>query len=224
MMQELIDALRQGALHVFRHRKAMLFVSPIRARPFKHDSASVSPSVAAIVAALGENPGIQRNHLLEKLPLAVAGELDEAEKKKLALAADLHWLISEGHVIEFNDGSLDLVRTKTHPPRIPAQVSSAAPNGSAESPASPDDSSEAPSTEKGSAEMERKIADSAPSVVAEESPAEIEEQEPAEAQMAGPVAPTVAEELGTAPENAAAPIDKESEIAVAPDTETLPEA
>ena len=147
MMQELIDALRQGALHVFRHRKAMLFVSPIRARPFKHDSASVSPSVAAIMATLGDNPGIHRNHLLEKLPLAVAGELAEAEKKKLALAADLHWLISEGHVIEFNDGSLDLVRTKTHPPRIPAQVSSAAPNGSAESPASPNDSSVLPLSE-----------------------------------------------------------------------------
>jgi hypothetical protein len=28
------------------------------------------------------------------------------------LASDLHWLISAGHVIEFNDGSLDLPRAK----------------------------------------------------------------------------------------------------------------
>lgn len=142
MMQELIDAFRRGGLHVFRHRKAMLFVSPVRARPFKHDSSSVSSSVAAIVAALGENPGIHRNHLLEKLPLDVAGEPDGAEKKKLALAADLHWLISEGHVIEFNDGSLDLVRTKTHAPKVPAQAGSAAINGSEESAANPNESND----------------------------------------------------------------------------------
>jgi hypothetical protein len=30
----------------------------------------------------------------------------------MTLASDLHWLISEGYVIEFNDGSLDLPRTK----------------------------------------------------------------------------------------------------------------
>ena len=37
MMQELIGALRETGLHIFRHRKAMLFVSPVRARPFSHD-------------------------------------------------------------------------------------------------------------------------------------------------------------------------------------------
>src|SRR5260370_13799547 len=37
---------------------------------------------------------------------------DEAERMKMALAADLRWLINEGYVIEFNDGSLDLPRAK----------------------------------------------------------------------------------------------------------------
>src|SRR5213079_2356483 len=49
MMQELIGAFRPAGLHVFRHRKAMLFVSPVRPRPFSHDSSSVSPSVARIL-------------------------------------------------------------------------------------------------------------------------------------------------------------------------------
>ncbi len=46
------------------------------------------------------------------------------EKKKLALASDLHWLIGEGHVIEFNDGALDLPRMKP-----PAAPQAANPNG-----------------------------------------------------------------------------------------------
>jgi hypothetical protein len=138
MMQELIGAFRQNALHIFRHRKGMLFVSPIRARPFQHDNSSVSSSIAAILATVSGNPGVNRKQLLEKLPPNEVGEPDVAEKRKLAIASDLHWLISEGHVIEFNDGALDLARTKA-----PA-VSAVTPNGSAEVSGLPDESSVTP--------------------------------------------------------------------------------
>ena len=40
---------------------------------------------------------------------------EDADRAKLALASDLLWLISSGHVIEFNDGSLDLPRPKAKP-------------------------------------------------------------------------------------------------------------
>jgi hypothetical protein len=51
--------------------------------------------------------------------LAPAGaEPADLEKAKMTLAPELHWLIREGYVIEFNDGSLDLPRTK--PPVAPA--------------------------------------------------------------------------------------------------------
>ena len=139
MMQELIGAFRQNALHIFRHRKGMLFVSPIRARPFQHDNSSVSSSIAAILATVSGNPGVNRKQLLEKLPPNEVGEPDAAEKRKLAIASDLHWLISEGHVIEFNDGALDLARTKA-----PAPVSAVTPNGSAEASVLPNESSVAP--------------------------------------------------------------------------------
>jgi len=143
MMQELIGAFRQAGLHVFRHRKGMLFVSPVRVRPFGHGNETVSPNVVAILQALTANPGITRKQLWEKLTPAKAseGQADEPaeagtekpaeapaperpegnedEQKKLALASDLHWLISEGHVIEFNDGALDLARTKTPQPPAP---------------------------------------------------------------------------------------------------------
>ncbi|HXM74779.1 MAG TPA: hypothetical protein VN904_05855, partial [Chthoniobacterales bacterium] len=49
MMQELAAQFRQAALHVFRHRRGMLFVSPIRVRPFVQDGAAISPLVKTIL-------------------------------------------------------------------------------------------------------------------------------------------------------------------------------
>jgi hypothetical protein len=111
MMQELAGRFRQSGLHVFRHRRGMLFVSPIRVRPFVHEQAGVSPSVNAILEAL--KAGTNRKQLFEKL--IGDGSTEDAEPRRLALASDLHWLISEGYIIEFNDGSLDLPRVKAKP-------------------------------------------------------------------------------------------------------------
>ncbi len=112
MMQELSNAFRQGALQIFRHRKSMLFVSSIRARPFNLSNSSLSSSVAAVLAALTDEPGINRKQLLEKLQPESGSDPEARERNKRALVSDLHWLISEGHVIEFNDGSLDVPRPK----------------------------------------------------------------------------------------------------------------
>ena len=111
MMQELSTRLRQGGLNIFRHRRGMLFVSPIRARVFSHESAGVSASINGILEKVTSTPGINRKQLSEQLAPAGADPAD-LERAKLPLASDLHWLVSEGYVIEFNDGSLDLPRTK----------------------------------------------------------------------------------------------------------------
>ena len=113
MMQELAKHFRDAGLQIFRHRRGMLFVSPIRARPFAHDQTSVSPQVRAILETLTANPRTSRKELAEKLLVNLA--TDDAESRKLGLASDLHWLISEGYVIEFNDGSLDFPRVKVKP-------------------------------------------------------------------------------------------------------------
>jgi hypothetical protein len=110
LMQELASRFRQDGLNVFRHRRGMLFVSPIRPRPFVHEHAGVSPSVNAILETLATTPGTNRKELLERLITDTASE--DAEQRKLALASDVDWLVSEGYVIEFNDGSLDLPRGK----------------------------------------------------------------------------------------------------------------
>jgi hypothetical protein len=112
MMQELAGRFRGAGLQIFRHRKGMLFVSPIRLKAI--DENAVSDSVRNILETLKASPRINRKELAEKL-IGPDSEAAEAEKTKLSLASDLHWMIREGHVIEFNDGSLDLPRAK--PPK-----------------------------------------------------------------------------------------------------------
>jgi hypothetical protein len=123
MMQELATRLRQAGLNIFRHRRGMLFVSPIRARVFSHKSSGVSASINAILEKVASTPGINRKQLAEQLAPAGAEPAD-LERAKLTLASDLHWLVSEGYVIEFNDSSLDLPRTK--PPVASAAENSVA--------------------------------------------------------------------------------------------------
>jgi hypothetical protein len=70
---------------------------------------------------LKASPRINRKEFAKKF-IGPDTDVAEAEKTKLALAADLHWMIREGHVIEFNDGSLDLPRAKP-PKKEPGEVS-----------------------------------------------------------------------------------------------------
>src|SRR5437773_1155977 len=113
MMQELATRFRQNQLHIFRHRRGMLFVSPLRVRAFVHEQAGVAQSVNSLLAAVSAGAGISRKQLFQKL--TGNGATEDAESRRLALASDLRWLINEGHVIEFNDGSLDLPRVKPRP-------------------------------------------------------------------------------------------------------------
>src|SRR5437667_7806608 len=124
MMQELASRFRQNGLQVFRHRRGMLFVSPIRLRAFVHEQAGVSPSVNAILETLSGAPGINRKQLFEKLLGASA--MEDTEPSRLALASDLRWLINVGYVIEFNDGSLDLPRGKSKPSQVLAAAEAGA--------------------------------------------------------------------------------------------------
>jgi len=135
MMQELAGRFRENGLQVFRHRRGMLFVSPIRVRAFVHEHAGVSASVNAILQALAGTPGINRKQLLANL--IGDGVVEDVEPRRLALASDLRWLINEGYVIEFNDGSLDLPRAKVSQQDAAAAVESAPKlsNGSTAEPA-----------------------------------------------------------------------------------------
>jgi len=124
IMQELANRFRQNGLHIFRHRRGMLFVSPIRVRAFVHEHAGVSPLVNAILEAVSGTAGINRKQLFETL--TGNGTSEDSEPRRLALASDLRWLINEGYVIEFNDGSLDRPRMKPKQPRESVEALAAA--------------------------------------------------------------------------------------------------
>jgi hypothetical protein len=124
IMQELSGRFREAGLNIFRHRRGMLFVTSVRVRPFTHEETSVSAHVQAILQTLGANPGMNRKDLADKILTDVPAE--NAEARKMELASDLRWLISEGNVIEFNDGSLDLPRVKVKPVVVAAATKSEA--------------------------------------------------------------------------------------------------
>ncbi len=144
MMQELTSGLRSAGLNIFRHKRGMLFVAPIRTRAFGHDRSTVSMTINTALNQLTEKPGLTRKQLLEKLakPDATPEEMD---RLKMTLGSDLRWLISEGYVIEFHDGTLDLPRPKAAPPAGAQQAGgkSAAPPRAVQAPIPVEESSPA---------------------------------------------------------------------------------
>jgi hypothetical protein len=106
--------LNQAGLHVFKHKKRILYISTVRPQLFDPNQASVSSNLAAILSTIKSYPKISRKQLAEKVLAKLIGakSTDEASSEyqhaKTALATDLIWLAKAGHVIEFADGTLDL--------------------------------------------------------------------------------------------------------------------
>jgi hypothetical protein len=106
--------LNQAGLHVFKHKKRILYISNVRPQLFDPNQASVSSNLAAILSTIKSYPKISRKQLAEKVLAKLIGarSTDEASSEyqhaKTALATDLIWLAKAGHVIEFADGTLDL--------------------------------------------------------------------------------------------------------------------
>jgi hypothetical protein len=125
--------LNQAGLHVFKHKKRILYICTVRPQLFDPNQASVSSSLSAILSTIRSYPKISRKQLAEKVLTKLIGEksTDEAsleyQQAKTALATDLIWLAKAGHVIEFADGTLDLPL----PPK-PAEPAKGSPHASAQ--------------------------------------------------------------------------------------------
>ena len=89
VMQELASRFRQNGLHVFRHRRGMLFVSPIRVRAFVHEHAGVSPLVNVILDAVAATAGINRKQLFETLTGNGANEAGRASPTRARIRSAL---------------------------------------------------------------------------------------------------------------------------------------
>jgi hypothetical protein len=106
--------LNQAGLHVFKHKKRILYISTVRPQLFDSSQGTVSTGLAAILSTIRSYPKISRKQLAEKVLAKVINEKAEDESNaayqqaRTALASDLIWLAKAGHVIEFADGTLDL--------------------------------------------------------------------------------------------------------------------
>jgi hypothetical protein len=114
MAGALRHGLNQAGLHVFRHKKRILYISTARPQVFDPNQASVSPSLSAILSTIRSHPRIARKQLAEKVLSKLISQkpIDEASEEyqhaRTSLATDLIWLAKAGHIIEFADGTLDL--------------------------------------------------------------------------------------------------------------------
>src|SRR5208282_3339851 len=205
--------LNQAGLHVFKHKKRILYISTVRPQLFDSNQGTVSTGLSAILSTIRSYPKISRKQLAEKVLTKVVGEKasDESnaayQQAKTTLATELIWLAKAGHVIEFADGTLDLPL----PPRpVETAKSGSAPSAPAHSEAG--GAEDSPADDETTAELESEVtsaaaAPSAPSASAEheqvanagDAPAEPEiSSEPATAEV--DPAPRLPEEVPVTPE------------------------
>lgn len=107
----LVNALRpyfsEAGLHLFKWKRKILFASAIR--PQRHPAEQTfGEGISAILNTVAEKPGIKRPELAQRILGNIPPEDPDGAKRKEALAADLHYLVHIGYVVEFQNGALEL--------------------------------------------------------------------------------------------------------------------
>ena len=112
LIQQLCRSVEKYGLKIFKEGKKKLHVSPARPRRLDPD-AKLSEAIEKIVKFVGEHPGAKVVDLLEaiipeyKRPEGDSGEW-KPSKEELGVLRELHWLTSQGYVIEFSSSKLRL--------------------------------------------------------------------------------------------------------------------
>ena len=142
-------------LHFFKVNKTVTHVAVARPQYLDLDASPVSENIKRIVTYINEHPKCSRRKMVEALapaPVVTVIEVapdapkpatpDQAEPtpEQTALIADLHWLVHQGHVLEFADGKLETakkpapkpvkepkVQPKAEPASIPSSGEAPAP-------------------------------------------------------------------------------------------------
>jgi hypothetical protein len=112
---QMVNALRpyfnEAGLQLFKWKRKILYASGIR--PQRHPEQAFSEGISAILTAVGEHPGMKRPHLAARLIGTLAADATEEAQQEFntklaALAADLHYLVQLGYVVEFQNGCMEL--------------------------------------------------------------------------------------------------------------------
>jgi hypothetical protein len=134
----------QHGLQFFKVNKTITHVSVARPHFLDLETTPVSEGVKKIVEFINANPKCSRRKLIETLaPSPASQEEQKAEPtaEQNAIIGDLHWLIHQGHVIEFADGLLETAKKPAPRPEpkpkvakeiLPGSKGDAVPNASVE--------------------------------------------------------------------------------------------
>jgi len=106
-------------LQFFKVNKTVTHVSVARPNFLDLETTPVSDSVKRIVQFIHGHPKCTRRKLFEALapsaipttqPAAVGAPAPELSPEASAIISDLHWLVHQGHVIEFANGTLETAK------------------------------------------------------------------------------------------------------------------
>ncbi|MCC7377337.1 MAG: hypothetical protein IT581_21925 [Verrucomicrobiales bacterium] len=155
LVTRLSDDFAHRGLHFFKVNRTVLHVAVARPRYLDLEANPVTDGVKKILEAIQSTPKCTRRKLLEVLgvplptgadpaaPAPAAGEAPAPEAppspELQSIITDLHWLIHEGHVIEFANGQMEVAKKpapRPQPtPRPPKPAPAAAAPSGAEAPA-----------------------------------------------------------------------------------------
>jgi len=113
-------------LQFFKRKKSVTHVSVSRPHHLDLENTPVSESIRDIVLFITGTENCTRRQVLEKFapePEAVESDGDAVEKsaaqlspERTAVLSDMHWLVHQGHVIEYANGQME-VAPKPQPPQ-----------------------------------------------------------------------------------------------------------
>jgi hypothetical protein len=121
-------------LQFFKVGKTITHVAVARPHFLDMEATPVSEGVRKIVDYINAHPKVNRRDLLAALAPATtpadgastAPEHAEPTPEQTAVIGDLHWLIHQGHVIEFANGTLETAKKPAPKPPKPEKAAAAA--------------------------------------------------------------------------------------------------
>src|SRR5690349_19163983 len=136
-------------LQFFKVNRTFTHVSVARPHYLDLEATPVSEGVKKIVEFINAKPKSTRRQLVDALapapppaPISVnAGQepapapIPEATPEQTAVISDLHWLVHQGHVIEFANGILETAKKPAPKPPKPTPQAAPAENAAASKPA-----------------------------------------------------------------------------------------
>jgi len=110
------ERLASKGLQIFKAHENITCVGVARPRYLDRQATPVSDRLSAMLTYLEEHPKTPRNEqwqaLLELFPLTEAGP----EAREAAVAADLFWLLHQGHVVDYAGKGLEAARKQHQRP------------------------------------------------------------------------------------------------------------